>query len=82
MNTMARRLDRAEADIRARVNEFWDQFNNEELEYIINGDPDIFEKIERLGGHEISALQDAISSPKERTEIEQIIKELNAQDMK
>jgi hypothetical protein len=76
MNALTKRLERIKAEIRKRDTEFWEQFSDNELEALSQGNSDAMAKFDRMGGVEIFALKWAIMTPDELAELEQIAKEL------
>jgi hypothetical protein len=81
MNT-TRRIEKLEeeavARIRQRLRDFWSQFNDAELEQIVLGAPAAMEDFKRLGGEELSALEDTISTPAELAEVARVAAEIEA----
>ena len=75
-----RRIDRIEAKARERIKEFWDQFSDDELRAIRDGDPELIKECKRLGSDEIIDLEISLMTPDERAEFELIKIELQAQE--
>lgn len=69
-----KRVDRIEAKVKGRIKDFWDQFSDDELKAISDGDPNAIARCKQLGADEVIALQKALATPQERAELEQIEK--------
>ena len=70
------RVDKIEAEARKRIKAFWDQFSDNELKAISDGDPKAIARCKQLGADEVITLQNALATPQERAELEQIEREL------
>jgi len=86
MNAKNKRLEQLEAEVRRQVKQrvewFWEQFSEDELEAITDGypSPETLVKFEQLDGERLLSFQDAIMTPEEQAEIEEIRKRLQEED--
>ncbi|MBI1795174.1 MAG: hypothetical protein HYR70_13435 [Chloroflexi bacterium] len=82
MNRNKKSLGRIEDEIRRRYKEFWEQFSLEELQAVRddNASPEVMARFDKTG--DLFALYDAIMTPEERAEHNQIMKELEERNLR